>query len=869
MSVMGCAGSTSLNEVPPEVFTPPSPLDNNDQIVNVVEHENKQVDKISPHNNDVTLVHLSQEREDIVESKELQNESATSLDTYVTDKVGNVNEEESARLEPSYEIGARMETRGVDVARKRNTGGDDVEVKEDGSIIGDVKIDYTCSIVEEEDVVSRNLARKIEATRIKDEEAAVRKKKELEYVTRQAELLEAVKREFEMEVEVRRRKRVENVSLIEYKEAVIKEIVGKESTRAWVNEMEVAATHPTKLEVAAKVDTGQHDELIRIHEEAVLVVMPQTKLEEVLKEQTIECATSENKVDDFEVPVAYLAELEGASKMDANDNEVMKRRGGALELEINCQIELEKVHMMGAEEHLRLRKWPDEQEGIRHQTELEEAVKIEAEEQSPSMRNEELKLAVKCRAEREDVSKIQIREDEEARTEDIEQAATRETELVKLKVEGLQDLSTKAEDLELVEEELVDNVTMEAKGNVGCDELDLEARRLAEWEEAMKMEREDQLGLRKRVEELELIEPEEEEQTKRNEELDIAVKVQLEQEEVAKMKAKDQERTRVQQKEAITCEAKVDEIIVLDVIENLTTYRRERFAEPTIVGQKFCETVEKVEVLNGLSKDVEDIKTVQVKDQEDLRHCAGELELFTCLDAKSGAMIDEKKKNLNDNNSLNNDNLDVVNEVILNLVKRTAEKIEEENAVIAERERIRKAMYILAVVTAAKKGWLLQQGSLLKSWNKRFVVLDKGILRIFSKPLDSHPHGHDLKFEVTLDDHVLVEHSNTMFEIQPLECVTNKPQQGNLLRRLSMRRRSSLVAESIFLEASSDIEAEDWLEVLSIQMNHYHGATLDKKRDLLQNIYLRGYLDVKGFFWKRRYAVLTWNKIGKSLTGSN
>jgi hypothetical protein len=104
-----------------------------------------------------------------------------------------------------------------------------------------------------------------------------------------------------------------------------------------------------------------------------------------------------------------------------------------------------------------------------------------------------------------------------------------------------------------------------------------------------------------------------------------------------------------------------------------------------------------------------------------------------------------------------------------------------------------------------------------------------------------------------------------MFEIQTIAVSVETAPQVGLLRRLSSRRRSSaaLAAESVVLEASSVKEADDWLSVMSIHMNHFHSTTLDEKKDLVQNVYFKGNLQMKGFFWSPIYAVLMWNKIGK------
>jgi chemotaxis protein histidine kinase CheA len=208
--------------------------------------------------------------------------------------------------------------------------------------------------------------------------------------------------------------------------------------------------------------------------------------------------------------------------------------------------------------------------------------------------------------------------------------------------------------------------------------------------------------------------------------------------------------------------------------------------------------------------------------------------------------------------------ISTLEDLMSDLVTQTENRVDEEKKQVVEIKRIQNAMYILAMVTAAKQGWLAHQGSILKT--KRYCVLSKGVLCLYARPLDVSPYGQDLKVEVVLNNHVLKELSDSRFEVQTIEGNVEHVPQVGLLRRLSTRRRSSTtigVEESIVLEASSDKEADDWLTIMNIQMNHFHGAALDEKQDLVQNIYLKGCLELKGFFWRPIYAVLMWNRIGE------
>lgn len=99
-----------------------------------------------------------------------------------------------------------------------------------------------------------------------------------------------------------------------------------------------------------------------------------------------------------------------------------------------------------------------------------------------------------------------------------------------------------------------------------------------------------------------------------------------------------------------------------------------------------------------------------------------------------------------------------------------------------------------------KVGWMNKQGHIFKSWNHRWFVLNKGVLRYYKNSLQHFPYGQGLKGEVSLGDYYTIPITDTRFEL-----------------------RSSVDGGKHFLmETEEKSDCDEWLEAINFQMRYWH-----------------------------------------------
>jgi hypothetical protein len=173
---------------------------------------------------------------------------------------------------------------------------------------------------------------------------------------------------------------------------------------------------------------------------------------------------------------------------------------------------------------------------------------------------------------------------------------------------------------------------------------------------------------------------------------------------------------------------------------------------------------------------------------------------------------------------------------------------------------------------SVKVGWLSKQGHVVKNWKKRWFVLQEGVLRYYTHPLQEAPFGRGLKGEMTLENYVVRRRGDRSFELQACEDQTaaaseQRQRQPGLLRRLSTGRPNSaakIKCESTLLEAEHPQEARDWEARLQEHIDRHFRTDYCEESAAAQREFMRGPLEVKGpLAWQRRWFSLRLNKLGK------
>jgi hypothetical protein len=99
-----------------------------------------------------------------------------------------------------------------------------------------------------------------------------------------------------------------------------------------------------------------------------------------------------------------------------------------------------------------------------------------------------------------------------------------------------------------------------------------------------------------------------------------------------------------------------------------------------------------------------------------------------------------------------------------------------------------------------KCGWMCKEGRIFKSWNQRWFVLNKGVLRYYKNSLENFPYGQGLKGEISLGDYCTVPVTDTRFELR------------SLLER----------GKHYLLETNDEEECDEWQEMINFQILYWH-----------------------------------------------
>ena len=175
------------------------------------------------------------------------------------------------------------------------------------------------------------------------------------------------------------------------------------------------------------------------------------------------------------------------------------------------------------------------------------------------------------------------------------------------------------------------------------------------------------------------------------------------------------------------------------------------------------------------------------------------------------------------------------------------------------------------VTDEIKTGWLLKCGHVRKNWNKRWFVLEKGVLRYYKSAMNDAPFGKDLKGEIHLDhfyaeifDKIDDEADCSLESKEVKFCVYNILEYDGA-KRVSRRKSLFSKEEPIMLamKADSRSSAEGWVEAINEHIDYFYKSKFDKLE--VDDILSEGWLEKKSSLTKKfhkKWFVLKPNKIG-------
>ena len=100
-----------------------------------------------------------------------------------------------------------------------------------------------------------------------------------------------------------------------------------------------------------------------------------------------------------------------------------------------------------------------------------------------------------------------------------------------------------------------------------------------------------------------------------------------------------------------------------------------------------------------------------------------------------------------------------------------------------------------------KVGWINKEGHIFKSWNQRWFVLNKGVLRYYKSAMETFPYGQGLKGEISLGDYYTIPISEKRFEL---------------------RSSSEEGGKNFLMETLTESDCTEWMEVINFQMRYWH-----------------------------------------------
>jgi len=180
---------------------------------------------------------------------------------------------------------------------------------------------------------------------------------------------------------------------------------------------------------------------------------------------------------------------------------------------------------------------------------------------------------------------------------------------------------------------------------------------------------------------------------------------------------------------------------------------------------KHLEEVESIKI-----KHLEEVESIKIKHLEEVESlCMKHLQDMEQLQNKSNHGIEAQHskhvieiKGLEDTIASSNNSIELLKQ-----------QIEDERCKIQRLNEQQASMTTQLRVPFTKKAYLMKEGHLFKTWNKRFVVLEAGVLTYYVESTTEYPYGIDKKGELSLKS-VTMSVDGTKIKLSHIGSGSNK-----------------------------------------------------------------------------------------------